>query len=129
MSANPFTLNLLRILSALLFMQHGAQKLFGWLGGVGPDGGTAELVSIYGLAGILEFFGGALVAIGLFTRPVAAILFVEMMIAYFWRHQPRAAFPIENGGELALLFGLIFLFVAVNGGGKWSVDGRFRSKA
>lgn len=113
---------ILRIGAALLFLQHGVMKLFGWLGGVDGAGGTVELMSIYGLAGIIEVFGSILLLIGLFTRPVAAIAFVEMLIAFFWVHMPQGGFPIQNGGELPLLFALVWLFLAANGPGPWSVD-------
>ncbi len=114
--------NALRIVTGLLFMQHGAQKLFGWLGGMGGSGATAELFSQMGLAGVLEFFGGALIALGLFTRPVAFVLAGEMAVAYFQAHLPRGFFPILNGGEPAALFCFIYLFLAAHGGGSFSVD-------
>ncbi len=112
------THNALRIVGGLLFWQHGAQKLFGWLGGR-----EAELFSIRGLAGILEFFGGILMLLGAFTKPVAFILSGEMAVAYFWRHFPRGFWPIENGGEPAALFCFIFLFFFAAGPGRFSVDG------
>lgn len=112
----------LRIVAGVLFWQHGAQKLFGWLGGVGADGGTAELVSIYGLAGILEFFGGILFALGLLVRPVAVVLALEMLVAYAWRHVPQGFWPIENGGELALLYLFIFVFYAATHPSRYSLD-------
>ena len=108
---------LLRIGAGLLFMQHGAQKLFGWLGG-----NQVELVSQIGLAGVLEFFGGLLMVLGLFTRPVAVVLVLEMLWAYFQAHMPRGGAPIQNGGELALLYGLVFAFFAAFGAGPFSVD-------
>lgn len=123
--AAPVTHALLRIGAALLFMEHGVQKLFGWLGGVGgTPGATAPLFSLIGLAGVLETVGGLLLLIGLLTRPVAAILVMEMVAAYVIAHMPQGGFPVQNGGELALLYGLVFLFVAGNGPGPWSVDGR-----
>jgi putative oxidoreductase len=113
----------LRIGAGLLFMQHGAQKLFGWLGGFGGQpGATAELFSQMGLAGVLEFFGGLLIVLGLLTRPVALILVLEMMAAYFIAHHSRGGFPIQNGGELALLFALVFVFLLGNGSGAASLD-------
>ncbi|HUF13954.1 MAG TPA: DoxX family protein [Longimicrobiales bacterium] len=115
---------ILRIGAALLFLQHGVMKLFGWLGGVDGAGGTVELMSIYGLAGVIEVFGSILLAIGLFTRPVAAIAFVEMLAAYAIAHMPQGGFPVQNQGELALLFALVWLFIATNGPGPWSVDRR-----
>lgn len=113
---------LLRIGAGLLFMQHGAQKLFGALGGMGGQGQKAELMTQMGLAGILEFFGGLLIAIGLATRPVAAVLFLQMLVAYFQAHMPQGAVPILNGGELALLYALIWAFLVGNGAGPLSVD-------
>lgn len=109
---------ILRIGAGLLFMQHGAQKLFGWLGG-----DAVELVSLMGLAGVLEFFGGLLVVLGAFTMPVAGILTIEMIVAYFMAHAPQGGFPIQNDGELALLYALVFLFLTGNGAGPWSIDG------
>jgi putative oxidoreductase len=117
------TLNLFRIMTGFLFWQHGAQKFMGWLGGVGQDGGTADLVSWMGLAGILEFFGGALIILGWFTRPVALILAGEMAVAYFWVHHPRGFWPILNGGEKAAFFCFAYLFMAARGGGRFSIDG------
>lgn len=116
---------LLRIGAGLLFMQHGAQKLFGWLGGDQVE----SLFSLMGLAGVLEFFGGLLIVLGLFTVPVAAVLAAEMVVAYFMAHAPQGGFPIQNGGEPALLFALIFAFLAANGPGPWSVDGQLRRRS
>lgn len=113
------SLNALRIVTGLMFMQHGAQKLFGALGGNQVE----SVLSQFGLAGILEFYGGALIVLGLFTRPVALILAGEMAWAYFQAHLPRGFFPIMNGGELAGLFTFIYLFIAANGGGSFSLDG------
>lgn len=114
---------ILRIGAGLLFFQHGAPKLFGWFGGFGPEGGSAELFSLMGLAGVLEVFGGLLIAIGLLTRPVAAIVGLEMVIAFFRAHVPRGWVPYENGGELALLYLCVWIFLVGNGAGPWSVDG------
>ena len=116
----------LRVGAGLLFMQHGAQKLFGLLGGAGGSGAPAELLSQYGVAGVLEFFGGALLALGLFTRPVAAVLTLLMVVAYSVGHGHQGGFPIQNGGELALLYALVFAFLAAGGPGAWSLDGRTR---
>lgn len=119
----PFSLALLRIAAGLLFMQHGAQKLFGVLGGVPPEGTAVPLFSLMGLAGVLECFGGFLVAIGLLTRPIAFLLAGEMAMAYFvLQHLPRGIWPILNGGELALLYMVIFLFLVTTGAGAYSID-------
>jgi putative oxidoreductase len=111
------SLSLLRIAGGLIFWQHGAQKLFGWLGGE-----QVELVSLMGLAGVLEFFGGILILVGLFTRPVAFVLSGEMAVAYFMAHQPRGLMPIQNGGELAALFAFLFLMLSAFGPGSLSLD-------
>lgn len=113
-----FAHNALRIVAGILFMQHGAQKLFGWLGGEQVD----QLVSLMGLAGVLEFFGGLLIVLGLFTQPVAFILAGEMAVAYFMVHFPQGFWPIENGGEPAALFSFIFLYLAAAGAGSFSID-------
>lgn len=113
---------LLRIGAGLLFMEHGAQKLFGALGGMDGQGAKAELMSQMGLAGVLEFFGGFLIAIGLATRPVAAILCLQMIAAYFIAHFPQGGLPIQNQGELALLYALVWAYFAGNGAGPASVD-------
>ncbi len=116
------TLGLLRVMAGLMFMQHGAQKLFGALGGVGPEGGSAPLMSLMGLAGVLEFFGGLLVAFGLFTRPVAFVLAGQMAFAYFMAHFPQGFWPILNRGELAALYCFVFLYVSARGPGRYSLD-------
>ncbi len=113
---------ILRIGAGLLFMQHGAQKLFGALGGVDGKGMKVELMGQMGLAGVLEFFGGLLIVIGLATRPVAAILCLLMIAAYFIAHMPQGGLPVQNGGELALLYALVWLYFAGNGAGPASVD-------
>ncbi len=115
-------LALLRIVAAGLIMQHGVQKLFGLLGGVNGQGGTVQLMSQFGLAGILETFVALLVLVGLFTRPAAFILSGEMAVAFFQAHFPRAFWPIENGGELPVLLCFVFLFFAAFGAGSFSLD-------
>ena len=118
----PTTHTLLRIAAALLFMQHGVQKLFGWLGGAGGSGATVPLASLAGVAGILELFGGALLLVGLLTRPLALVLAGEMVVAYVIAHMPQGGFPVQNQGELALLFAAVFAFLFGNGAGPWSLD-------
>jgi putative oxidoreductase len=120
-----FTWGLLRIVVGLAFMTHGLPKLFGWLGGFGGAGEAAELMSRFGVAGALETFGGLLIVIGLFTRPVAFILSGEMAVTYFWMHVTRGGpWWWENGGELAMLFSFVFLFFAAWGAGPFSLDAR-----
>ena len=119
----PATHAVLRIVTGLLFMQHGAQKLFGALGGFGgTPGATAPLMSMMGFAGVLEFFGGLLIAIGLFTRPVAFLLAGQMAAAYLMAHIAQSFWPVLNGGEPAVLFMLVFLFLVGNGAGPASAD-------
>lgn len=117
----PYTATLhalLRLVAGLLFFQHGLPKLVGGFGRSAP----AELFSQMGLAGVLEVFGGAAIAVGLFTSPVAFILSGEMAVAYFQAHAPRGFWPVTNGGELAALFCFVFLYFAATGAGKWSLD-------
>jgi putative oxidoreductase len=117
------TLALLRVMAGLMFMQHGAQKLFGVLGGWrGEPGATAPLVSQAGLAGVLEVFGGLLIVLGLFTRPVAFILSGMMAVAYFQAHAGDGFWPIVNRGELAALYCFVFLFFSARGAGPYSLD-------
>lgn len=122
-------LSVLRIVAALVFMQHGSQKLFHFppSGAPGPAA-PFTLLSQTGLAGILEFFGGLLLLIGLFTRPVALIVCGEMAVAYFTVHAPRALLPIVNRGELAVVLCFVFLYLAFAGGGSWSVDALMRGR-
>ena len=108
---------LMRIAFGLLFAQHGAQKLFGVLG---SDG--VALASLLGAAGVIEFFGGLLIAVGLFTPIVAFIASGEMAVAYFRAHAPQGLWPILNRGELAALYCFAFLFMAARGAGIWSLD-------
>lgn len=121
--SHDVTFALLRIVPALIYMQHGAAKLFGVLGGFGAKpGGTVALFSLMGLAGVIEFFGGLLVALGLFTRPAAFIMGGEMAVAYFMAHFPHSWFPILNHGELPVVLCFTFLFFAAHGGGSFSLD-------
>jgi putative oxidoreductase len=125
----PATHALLRIGAALLFMQHGLQKLFGMFGGFGgTPGDTAPLWSQMGLAGVLETFGGLLLLLGLFTRPVAFLLAGEMLVAFIQAHLPRGGVPLENGGEVPLLYMLVYLFLLGNGAGPASLDHRRRAR-
>jgi putative oxidoreductase len=119
----PRALSILRIVVALLFLEHGTQKLLGFP--PSPNPGPA-LLSLLGLQGLIELFGGALLVGGFFTRAVAFILSGDMAVAYFMAHAPRAFFPALNGGDAAILFCFVFLFFAVVGGGPWSLDERRR---
>lgn len=123
----PRVLSLLRIMTALLFIEHGTQKMFGFP--VPFPMGEFQLFSIIGLAAVLEVFGGALVAVGLFTRPIAFILSGQMAVAYFMAHATKSFFPIVNGGDGAILFCFVFLYLAFAGGGAWSLDAILRRKS
>jgi putative oxidoreductase len=123
----PRVLSVLRIVAAFLIMQHGAQKVFGVLVPTPPPGapsshGTFSLFSLMGVAGALEFFGGLLLFLGMFTRPVAFIMSGLLAVAYFMSHAPGGFWPILNRGELAALYSFVFLFLSVAGGGEWSLD-------
>lgn len=129
-ATESLTLNALRIVAGFVFWQHGAQKLLGWFGGSQVDG----LLSMLGIAGVLEFFGGILIVVGLFTRPVAFVLAGEMAVAYFLAHVGGAEtlmeriFPIMNGGERAVLYCFIFLLLTAFGPGRFSLDARMQSR-
>jgi putative oxidoreductase len=112
-------LAVLRIMTALLFIEHGTQKLFGF-----PDGSSPQpsLLSLDGLAGVLELVGGALILIGMFTRPVAFVLSGFMAVAYFMAFAPKSFFPVISGGDDAILYTFIFLYLVFAGPGAWSVD-------
>ena len=119
---SPRLLSIVRIVAALLFMEHGMQKLFGVPAGpIHP-----EMFSLLWFAAILEFAGGVLLLIGLFTRPVAFLLSGEMAVAYWMAHAPHSPFPAINGGDAAILFCFLFLYLAVAGAGPWSVDRAIR---
>lgn len=120
----PYALAALRIMAGLLLMQHGLQKFFGFPAPFPM--GPVTLASLAGVAGALELVGGALVALGLFTRPAAFILSGEMAVAYFMVHAPQSFYPIVNQGELAVLYCFVFLFLAAAGGGAFSLDGMRR---
>jgi putative oxidoreductase len=114
----------MRIVIGFLFAFHGMQKILGMFGGK-----TAAIGSQPWAAGMIELIGGALVAIGLFTSPVAFICSGEMAAAYFIAHVPRGVWPIQNGGELAALYAFVFLYISAHGGGPLSVDRVWRRKA
>lgn len=117
----PSVLGLLRIITGFLFLQHGSAKLLGMPHIAMFDG--LQLMSLMGLAGVLELVGGTLILIGLFTRPVAFILSGQMAVAYFMAHAPGGFLPILNQGELAVLYSFVFLYFYVAGPGSFSIDG------
>ena len=123
----PRVLSIARVVTALIFMAHGTQKLLNFPpranNAPGPD-----LFSLYGLAGSLEIVGGILLVFGLFTRPVAFILSGEMAFAYWMSHAPRAMYPVLNGGDASILYCFWFLYLAFAGGGAWSLDRMFAKK-
>jgi putative oxidoreductase len=121
-AAAPYFQSLLRIAAALLFIPTGTMKLFAFPVGIPPHGGTVELVSQMGLGGILEAFGGALILIGLFTRPVAFVLSGMMAVAYFQFHFPQNFWPVISGGTPAALFCFVWLYFSSAGAGPWSLD-------
>jgi putative oxidoreductase len=118
-SWSPRMLSVLRIMTGLLFLEHGTQKLFAFPPPANPG---SALFSLLGVQGIIELVGGILITVGFLTRPVAFILAGDMAVAYFMRHAPRDFFPALNGGKLAILYCFVFLYLFVAGGGAWSVD-------
>ena len=116
-----YMIGVLRIVTGLIFMEHGTQKLFGFP--TPSERGLPELFSLSGIGGVMEFVGGLLVAVGLFTRPVAFLLSGEMAVAYWMVHAPRSFFPILNGGDAAILYCFVFLLLVFAGPGVWSIDG------
>ncbi len=125
-SATPRLLSVLRIVSAFFFMLHGAQKLFGFLAPPGAQG--PPLFSQVGIGGILEFFGGLLLLVGLFTRPVAFILSGLMAAAYFIGHATQGFWPALNQGEAAIMFCFVFFYLVFAGPGAWSLDSLLRGR-
>jgi len=114
----PTILSVLRLVSGLLFMEHGMQKLLHFP----PATRAVDLSSLPGIGGFFELIGGALIAIGLFTQPAAFLCSGEMAVAYFYAHAPRSFFPILNGGDAAILYCFVFLYIFFAGPGPWSVD-------
>ena len=123
-SWTPYLLSVLRFVAGLTFMSHGVAKLLKYP--PLPMFAKVELMSLIGVAGILELVGGALLIVGLCTRPVAFILAGEMAVAYFMSHFPHGFHPLVNGGEAAILFCFIFLYIAAAGGGPWSLDAKMK---
>jgi putative oxidoreductase len=115
----PRVLSIVRIMVALLFLEHGTQKLLGF-----PAGGNPQpaLFTLSWTQGVFEFVGGVLLAVGLFTRPVAFILSGDMAVAYSMAHAPQSFFPVVNRGDAAVLYCFIFFYIFFAGPGPWSVD-------
>lgn len=132
-SRTPLLLGLLRIISGLLYVQHGLQKLIKFPD-AGHHPGAFEMFSLAGIGGILETFGGLAVVLGLFTRPVAFVLSGQMAVAYFLFHfasgitRPMGFFPVVNGGDLAILFCFLFLYFSAAGPGRFSLDQYFAAR-
>ena len=114
----PYLLSLVRFVLGALFIQHGLEKLWGFAGGRIDH----DFASMHGVAGLLEFPGGLLLMLGLFTRPTAFILSGEMAVAYFRSWAPRGFWPITNGGEFSTMLAFAFLWLMAAGPGPWSLD-------
>jgi putative oxidoreductase len=124
----PFARSVMRIVIGFTFSCHGAQKLFGVFGGLNGHGATAHTLTVLWIAAIIETVGGVLLLLGLFTSPVAFITCGEMAVAYFTVHSPRGHFPIRNGGELAVVYCFVFLYLIFAGGGPLSLDRALRRR-
>lgn len=120
----PYVLSILRIAVALLFFEHGLSRLFGFPSALPPP----PIFTLYWFAGAIEFVGGALLALGLFTRAAAFIMSGEMAFAYFLSHAPNGFFPILNHGDGAILYCFIFFYIALAGPGPWSLDALMRAR-
>jgi putative oxidoreductase len=118
----PQMLSVLRMVAAFMFVQAGTMKLFAIPMGMPPDGRTAVFMTQIWIGGVLETFGGALLLIGLFTRPVAFLLSGEMAVAYFQFHFPQGVWPVENNGVAAVIYCFIWLYFSAAGAGSWSLD-------
>ena len=127
-SWTPYFLSLLRIIAAFLFIQYGSTKILGWPAEVMPGGGTAPLASLAGAAGLIELIGGALMLVGLFSRPVAFLLSGQMAVAYFKGHAGQGFWPVLNGGAPAVIFCFVWLYISAAGGGPWSLDAMMRRR-
>ncbi|HEX9304859.1 MAG TPA: DoxX family protein [Thermoanaerobaculia bacterium] len=127
-SLAPYLLSVLRIVAALMFIQFGTMKLFAFPVGMPPNGGTAKLMSEAWIAGILEVFGGGLILLGLFTRPVAFILAGEMAVAYFQFHFPQSFWTVVNMGTPAVLYCFLMIYFSAAGPGPWSLDAKRDAK-
>jgi putative oxidoreductase len=118
----PYLLSTLRIVAAFLFIQVGTAKVFALPAAIMPGGGTAPIGSLPFIAGVLETFGGLLLFLGLFTRPVAFLLSGEMAVAYFHSHAPQGFWPVLNQGTDAALYAFLWLYLSAAGPGPWSID-------
>ena len=121
-SWTPYLLSVLRIIGAFLFIQFGTAKLYGFPAPIMPGGGTAPFGSLVWYASVFETYGGSLLLVGLYTRPVAFLLSGEMAIAYFKGHAPQGFWPVLNQGHPAIMFCFLFLYLSAAGAGPWSVD-------
>ena len=126
--AVQFTYFLLRVVAGFLFCQTGGLILFGWFGGMPGQPSSPPLMSQTGVGGVLEFLGGILIMLGLFTRPVAFVLSGMMAVAYWQFHAPQGRWPVQNQGMPAVLLCFIFLYMAAQGAGDWSLDALFGRK-
>lgn len=124
---SPRALALLRIVTALLFIEHGTIKLFGFPAGGQP--GPQAVFTFMWIAGLLEAGGGLLVLLGLFTRPVAFLLAGEMAVGYWMAHAPKSLYPALNMGDAAILFCFVFLYLVFAGPGAWSLDAMMRRRS
>ncbi len=124
----PFARSVMRIVIGFTFSCHGAQKLFGAFGGLNGHGATVHALTVLWIAAIIETVGGVLLLLGLFTSPVAFITCGEMAVAYFTVHAPRGHFPLRNGGELAVVYCFVFLYLIFAGGGPLSLDRALRRR-
>jgi putative oxidoreductase len=120
----PQILSLVRIVAAFMFILAGTSKLFAFPVGMPPDGSTAQPMTQVWVGGVLEAFGGALILLGLFTRPVAFLLAGEMAVAYFQFHAPQSFWPTVNAGTPAVLYCFLWLYLSAAGAGPWSLDAR-----
>ena len=120
----PQLLSVLRIVAAFVFMQFGTAKLFAFPGAIMPGGGTVPVASLLGVAGTLEAFGGLLLLLGLFTRPVAFLLAGEMAVAYFMGHGSHGFWTVLNQGTPAVIYCFVWLCLSAAGAGPWSLDAK-----
>lgn len=125
-SYTPYALTALRVVAALIFIEHGTQKLIGFP--APPEGGLPEAGSLLWVGAWLELVGGAFLLFGLFTRPVAFIISGEMAAAYWMFHAPASFYPVLNGGDAAILYTFVFLLFVFTGPGAWSLDGLNRAR-